>query len=99
MDTKTKIVIALTLAVFLTPGSSLAQTMSVAQLQMEIQSLTAQLQSLEAELAIAQGPTTTWCYTFNTNLSIGMTGNAVAELQKALQMDDESVQILSLIHI
>jgi len=43
MNIKTKIVTALTLAVLVVPGISLAQTMSVAQLQAEIHSLTAQL--------------------------------------------------------
>jgi hypothetical protein len=92
MNIKTKIVTALTLAVLVVPGISMAQTMSVAQLQAEIQSLTIQLQSLEAQLA-AQGGLAQWCYTFNTNLSIGMSGNAVTELQTALQKDGESVNV------
>jgi hypothetical protein len=92
MNIKTKIITALTLAILVVPGISLAQTMSVAQLQAEIQSLTAQLTQLEAQLA-ASGGTTTWCYTFNNNLSIGMSGNAVTELQTALQKDGESVTI------
>jgi peptidoglycan hydrolase-like protein with peptidoglycan-binding domain len=93
MNIKTKIVTALTLAALVVPGISLAQTMSVAQLQAEIQSLTAQLTQLQAQLAAAGGTTTTWCYTFNNNLSIGMSGNAVTELQTALQKDGESVTI------
>jgi peptidoglycan hydrolase-like protein with peptidoglycan-binding domain len=71
----------------------MAQTMSVAQLQAEIQSLTAQLTQLETQLAAAGGSTTAWCYTFNNNLSIGMSGNAVTELQTALQKDGESVTV------
>lgn len=65
--------------------------MSVAQLQAEIQSLTAQLTQLEAQLAAQGGSTNTWCYNFNTNLSIGMSGAAVTALQTALQKDGESV--------
>jgi len=93
MNIKTKIVTALTLAVLVVPGISLAQTMSVAQLQAEIQSLTAQLTQLEAQLAAAGGSTTAWCYTFNNNLSIGMSGSAVTALQTAIQKDGESVTV------
>ena len=92
MNIKTKIVTALTLAVLVVPGISLAQTMSVAQLQAEIHSLTAQVTQLEAQLTAAGG-STPWCYTFNSNLSIGMSGNAVTELQTALQKDGESVTV------
>jgi peptidoglycan hydrolase-like protein with peptidoglycan-binding domain len=92
MNIKNKIITALTLAVLVVPGISMAQTMSVAQLQAEIASLTAQLTQLEAQLATAGG-TATWCYTFNNNLSIGMTGNEVTELQTALQKDGESVTV------
>jgi hypothetical protein len=92
MNIKNKIVAALTLAVLVAPGISLAQTMSVAQLQTEIQSLTAQLQSLETQLAAA-GESTAWCYSFNDNLSIGMSGAAVTALQTALQKDGESVTV------
>jgi hypothetical protein len=93
MNIKTKIVAALTFAVFLVPGISMAQTMSVAQLQAEIQSLTAQLTQLEAQLAAAGGSTATWCYTFNNNLSIGMSGSAITALQTAIQKDGESVTV------
>jgi peptidoglycan hydrolase-like protein with peptidoglycan-binding domain len=93
MNIKTKIVTALSLAVFIIPGLSLAQTMSVAQLQAEIVSLTAQLTQLESQLAAAGGTTATWCYAFNTNLSIGMSGADVTALQTALQKDGESVTI------
>jgi peptidoglycan hydrolase-like protein with peptidoglycan-binding domain len=93
MNIKTKIVAALSLAVFIIPGLSLAQTMSVAQLQAEIVSLTAQLTQLETQLAAAGGTTATWCYAFNTNLSIGMSGADVTALQTALQKDGESVTV------
>jgi peptidoglycan hydrolase-like protein with peptidoglycan-binding domain len=93
MNIKTKIVAALTFVVLVVPGISMAQTMSVAQLQAEIQSLTAQLTQLEAQLAAAGGSTATWCYTFNNNLSIGMSGSAVTALQTAIQKDGESVTV------
>jgi peptidoglycan hydrolase-like protein with peptidoglycan-binding domain len=93
MNIKTKIVAALALAVFVVPGISMAQTMSVAQLQQEIQSLTAQLTQLEAQLTAAGGTTTAWCYTFNNNLSIGMSGSAITALQTAIQKDGESVTV------
>jgi hypothetical protein len=92
MHIKTRIITALTLAVLLVPGITLAQALSVAQLQAQIQSLTAQLRSLESQLAAAGGSTAS-CYTFNSNLSIRMTGNAVTELQTALQKDGESVEV------
>jgi hypothetical protein len=92
MNIKNKLITALTLAIFVAPSVSFAQTMSVAQLQVEIANLTAQLQSLETQLAGAGG-STQWCYTFNNNLSISMTGNEVTELQTALQKDGESVTV------
>ena len=79
--------------VLVLPGVSLAQTQSVATLQQEIADLTAQLQSLEAQLAVVDGAKTTWCYTFNENLSIGMSGSAVTALQTALQKDGESATV------
>jgi hypothetical protein len=93
MDIKTKLVAALTLAVLVAPGISMAQTMSVAQLQAEIASLTTQLTQLETQLSAAGG-SATWCYTFNNNLSIGMTANGdVSALQTALQKDGESINV------
>lgn len=84
---------ALAFAVFVVPGVCLAQSQSVASLKAKIQSLTVQLQSLEAKLPAAGGTTATWCYTFNTNLSIGMSGSAVAAIQTALQKDGESATV------
>jgi hypothetical protein len=92
MHIKTKITGVLMLAVFVFPGISLAQTQSAASLQAELQSLLAQVSMLEAQLA-AQGGSTSWCYTFNSNLSIGMSGPAVTALQTALQKDGEFVQV------
>lgn len=76
----------------LVPCISLAQTQSVASLQAELQQLLAQVSSLETQIA-AQGGNSSWCYSFTTNLSIGMSGNAVTELQTVLQKDGESVQV------
>lgn len=52
----------------------------IATLQTEIAQLTAQLQALQAQ----QSTTPNWCYTFNTNLRIGDTGQGVQALQTAL---------------
>jgi peptidoglycan hydrolase-like protein with peptidoglycan-binding domain len=84
---------ALVLTALAIPCISMAQTISIAQLQTEIAILTAELNQLEAQLATASGSTSSWCYTFNANLSIGMSGNAIAELQTALQKDGELVQV------
>jgi hypothetical protein len=93
MNIKTKLAIAFVVTVLVVPGISMAQTMSVLQLQAKIKNLTLQLTQLEAQLAIAEGSTPVWCYTFDSNLSIGMTGNGVTELQTALQKDGESVTV------
>jgi peptidoglycan hydrolase-like protein with peptidoglycan-binding domain len=91
MDTKHKLLAAVAFVALVLPGISLAQAQSVATLQQEIASLTAQLQTLEAQLAAAGGSKATWCYTFNSNLSIGMSGSVVTALQTAIQKDGESV--------
>jgi len=109
MNIKSKMVAALALAVFVLPGITLAQTLpsgpaSNASLQAQIQALLAQVQQLQSQLSAQGGGTTAsgiptpsapaaWCYTFNTNLSIGMSGSAVAKLQTALQEDGESVVV------
>ena len=93
MNIRVRIGTALTLAFFVLPGVSLAQTQSVANLQAELQGLLAKVSFLEAQLAAAGGSTTAWCYTFNTNLFIGMSGSAVTALQTALQKNGESVNI------
>lgn len=80
-------------AILAIPGISLAETTSVAQLQTELQALIVQVQQLQAQLATAQGGSSTWCYTFNTNLSIGMQGPDVIALQNALLKDGESVTV------
>jgi peptidoglycan hydrolase-like protein with peptidoglycan-binding domain len=93
MHIKTKIAGILMLAVLIVPGISFAQTQSAASLQALIATLTAQLQQLQAQLAAQTGGSTSWCYTFNTNLSVGMSGSAVSALQTALQKDGESVTV------
>ena len=96
MNKLTRLAVTLPLigAFLLLPGITSAQTSSVASLQAEINSLLAEVQQLESQLAAAGGSTTAnWCYSFNTNLSIGMTGSAVTALQTALQKDGESVTV------
>ena len=98
MHLKNKLVAAFALAVLVLPGVSLAQISTVpnASLQAQIQALLAQIQVLQAQLAAQGGTATTapvWCYTFNNNLSIGMSGSAVTALQTALQKDGESVTV------
>lgn len=107
MPTKYKLIAALALAAFVVPVVASAQTSTVAQLQAEIQSLLSQLQSLQQQLVVARGgststamPTSTstaapmpapWCHSFTGNLSMGMSGAGVIALQGALQKDGESV--------
>jgi peptidoglycan hydrolase-like protein with peptidoglycan-binding domain len=91
MGTKHKLLAVVAFVALVLPGVSLAQTQSVASLQAELQSLLAQVQVLEAQLAAQGGTSATWCHTFNSNLSIGMTGSDVAALQTALQKDGESI--------
>ena len=93
MGIKHKLLAAVAFVALVLPGVSLAQAQSVVTLQQEIANLTAQLQSLESQLAAAGGSTATWCYTFNSNLSIGMSGSAVTALQTAIQKDGESVTV------
>ncbi len=78
-------------AVFVVPGISLAQTQSVASMQEELQQLLAEVNALEAQIAAQGVSAPSWCYTFDANLSIGMSGTAVTALQTALQKDGESV--------
>jgi peptidoglycan hydrolase-like protein with peptidoglycan-binding domain len=87
------------LALFVVPVFTFAQSMTSAQLQAEIASLTAELQNLEQQLAVAGGSGSVnvsanpSCYSFNANLSMGSTGSAVTSLQTALRKDGESVTI------
>lgn len=74
-------------------GVANAQSMTSAQLQAQIASLTTELQSLEQQLAAQGGNTATWCYTFDSNISVGMGGPAVTALQTALQKDGETVTV------
>ena len=52
----------------------------IAQLQAQIAQLMAQIAQLQAQ----QGTTPAWCYTFNTNLRIGDSGEEVLALHRAL---------------
>ena len=75
------IIAALALAVL--PSVSTASTVS--DLQAQIQALQAQLQTLEAQLSSQQG--SSFCYDFNSNLSVGSSGSDVSALQTALQKE------------
>jgi peptidoglycan hydrolase-like protein with peptidoglycan-binding domain len=86
-----KVLAVATLAVFVLPVVASAQSMTSAQLQAEIQALTAQLNALEQQLAAQGGTTTAWCHTFTTNLRIGMMGPDVTALQEALEKDGEQI--------
>jgi peptidoglycan hydrolase-like protein with peptidoglycan-binding domain len=90
---KTKLAGALILAFLVAPSITLAQTQSVASLQAELQQLLAQVSALETRITTQGSSTTPWCYTFNSNLSIGMSGASVTGLQTALQRDGDSVQV------
>ncbi len=99
MHIKNKIIAAIAVAAFVLPGISLAQTQSVASLQAEIQSLLAELQTLEGQAQSQAGSASSatsasaWCYTFNTNLSIGASGAGVTALQTALEKNGESITV------
>lgn len=94
MGTFYKLIGALLLTVLFVPGVSFAQTTSVASLQAEINTLLAKVQQLESQLAAAGGSANAvWCYSFNTNLSFGMSGSAVTALQTTLQKDGESITV------
>jgi hypothetical protein len=84
------IVVLPLIGAMLVPGISSAQTVS--QLQAEIQSLLAQLNTLQQELAAAQG-SGPWCHTFSTNLKIGNGGVEVTALQTALQKSGMQISV------
>lgn len=79
------IALFLALAFILTPVLANAQT--IAELQAQVEALMAQIAQLNAQ----QGNSNTWCHTFNTNLSIGMSGNEVSALQRALGLNGFNV--------
>lgn len=62
--------------------------------EMQIQSLMAQIQALQLQLIklqTQQGSDREWCHTFNTNLRIGDVGDEVNALQIALQKEGFSI--------
>lgn len=110
MNIKTKVAgVALVLGLLVVPGVSLAQTMSAAALQAEIQSLNAELAVLQAKSPATPATTAgtgaslgsnssastavSWCYTFTTTPAYGTSGVAVTALQTALKKDGESITI------
>ncbi len=64
----------------------IAGAATAADIQAQINSLMATIQSLQAQLSAATGSTATTgtCYTFNTNLTVGSKGTDVMNLQKVL---------------
>src|SRR3989344_5865293 len=72
--------LCLAVAFILTPVLSHAQTPTIAELQAQIAALQRQLAILQSQ----QNNTDAWCHTFNTNLSIGMNGDEVVALHRAL---------------
>jgi hypothetical protein len=90
-----RVVAASLLVVFCAlPTISSAQTMTTAQVQAEVRSLLAQIQSLQQQLVVARGGTTaTWCHIFSANLEVGDTSPDVTALQQALSKDGETVSV------
>jgi hypothetical protein len=86
-----KAAMVLVVGAMLLPGMSRAQTQSVVSMQTELQQLLAEVSSFESQIAAQGGSTASWCYTFNANLSIGMSGSAITALQTALQKNGETV--------
>ncbi len=74
--------LALTLGFAVTPVIASAQ--SATDLQAQINSLLATIQSLQSQLAGTSGSTVSSSYTFNANLTVGSTGTDVMNLQKFL---------------
>ena len=94
MNKNYKVVAVLLVAIFVLPLVASAQSMTVAQLQAEVQSLLAQLQVLQQQLAVVQGGSSaTWCHVFNTNLEVGNTSPDVTALQQSLSKDGETVGV------
>lgn len=66
-----------------------------AEIQVQIQAIMAQIQTLQQQLVQLQasdgGATTAWCHTFNTDLKIGDVGDEVNALQIALQKEGFSI--------
>jgi hypothetical protein len=87
MNINYKVLAAAVLAVLVLPLAASAQSLTTAQLQAEIQSLMAELQTLEQQLAI-QGGSGAWCYTFTTNMGIGgPAGSGVDALRTVLEKE------------
>jgi hypothetical protein len=73
---------------FIAPAIASADTAS--DLQAQINSLLATIQSLQAQLAATTGGSASTGYTFNTNLTVGSTGADVMNLQKVLNMSADT---------
>ncbi len=80
------VAVALTFAI--TP--MMAGATSATDLQAQINSLMATIQSLQSQLSATTGGTATTGYTFNTNLTVGSKGVDVMNLQKVLNMSADT---------
>ncbi len=70
---------------------SLASADTASDLQAQINSLLATIQSLQSQLAgVSGGTSVSTGYTFNTNLTMGSTGTDVMNLQKVLNMSADT---------
>lgn len=69
---------------------ALASADTASDLQAQINSLLATIQSLQAQLAATTGGTVSTGYTFNTDLTVGSTGTDVLNLQKVLNMSADT---------
>lgn len=74
-----------------TLGESItSSTKTVAELQDQIASLLAMVQSLQAQLGVTSGVGTGAGFTFSKNLTVGSTGADVKNLQKVLNSDSDT---------
>ncbi len=71
------------LGIFVLP--SFASAISPEELRAQIEALLKQIEVLKAQLAQMEGQPAVWCYNFNVNLKIEMSGSSVKALQTALE--------------
>jgi peptidoglycan hydrolase-like protein with peptidoglycan-binding domain len=64
-----------------------AEAITADEIRIMIQQLQAQIQALQQQLAQVEEKPTAWCYTFNANLRVGDSGEAVRALQTALEKE------------
>lgn len=81
------------LGVLVFPNISSAST--VDELMAMLNSLLAQVASLQQQIAEQTNTTTEWCHTFNTNLKYGDRNGEVKELRTALQKNGFEINTTS----